>query len=70
MKTALLITLTTSLCFAQYATGKIDMHGGKESYSYEKKNSFRSTSMGLGVLLDNKKPKKTGEKKVTKEKTK
>ena len=39
---------------AQYEKGEIDMHGGQESHSDDKKSSFRNTSMGLGIFIEDK----------------
>lgn len=53
MKVVLVFIAMTFLLFAQEQRVKIDMHGGKDSYTYEKKNGFRSSGMGLSTFLDN-----------------
>lgn len=52
MKTVLILIAFSVSVFAQYETGKIDMHGGKEAKVYDKKKGFRNTSMGLSLFLD------------------
>ncbi|WP_304544751.1 hypothetical protein [Sulfurimonas microaerophilic] len=54
MRFTLLVLFLSSFCFAEYEKGKIDMHGGKEDYSYEKKgveNSKKSFMM-QGMFLE------------------
>ncbi len=46
-----------SILFAEYEKAKIDMHGGKENYSYEKKSSFKH-SMGFSSFIDTNSSKK------------
>lgn len=58
MKIVLSLMTLILLAFGQYETGKIDMHGGKESNAYDKKKSFRSSSMGLSLFLDKNTSKK------------
>ena len=57
MKTLLTIMAFTPLLFAEYQQGKIDMHGGKSNYSYDKKSSFGS-SMSFSSFLDKNSSKK------------
>ena len=67
MKTLLLtLTIFSSLTAAEYAQGKIDMHGGKQQSSYgslyKKEQTFPRPSFGRSLLLDVNKSK---EKKPT-----
>lgn len=41
-----------AFAFAQEAKGKIDMHGGKEQNTYEKKRDFKMSSYGVSALFD------------------
>ncbi len=58
MKVLLIIIAFTSMLLAEYEKAKIDMHGGKNNYSYEKKSSFGG-SMGFSSFLDTNSSKKT-----------
>ena len=63
---AVLLALSVYL-LAEYQTGKIDMHGGKNSYSHEKKkSSFGSKNMGMTLFLDKNSSKKSEDKKISK----
>jgi len=52
MKIALYIFLLSSLSFAEYQKGKIDMHGGKENYKYEKRSNFSNATFGISLFAD------------------
>jgi len=52
MKTTLCIILLSSVGFAEYMQGKIDMHGGKEGYEYKKQNNFSKSSFGISMFRD------------------
>jgi len=59
MKKLFIITLLVSSCFAEYQAGKIDMHGGKDSYLYDKKKSaFGKKNMGMLMIRDKNATKK------------
>ena len=59
MKTLLLMILVSSLCFGEYQSGKIDMHGGKDSYLYDnKKSAFTKGSIGMSIFSDKNATKK------------
>lgn len=58
MKVLLILNALIFSLFAQQERGKIDMHGGKEEYSYDKKSSFRGSTMGLSSFLENNSSKK------------
>ena len=67
MKTIFIITLIVTSLFAEYQSGKIDMHGGKEAYIYDKKkSSFGKSSMGMSMFMDKNASKKS--KQIKKEK--
>ena len=67
MKTLLTTILIVSSCFADYQSGKIDMHGGKDSYLYgNKKSSFTKGSMGMSMFIDNNASKNATRKKEKK----
>ncbi len=46
-----MILFLVSLVAAQYESGKIDMHGGKKSYT-KNKSGFGSKNMGMSSFLD------------------
>lgn len=50
---ALLLSLSS---YAQQ--GKIDMHGGKESYEYNQRGSFTDAHFGMATFLDKNATKK------------
>ena len=53
------ILFSISFAASSYESGKIDTHGGKKTYMYDKKN-YQSPSMGISNFLDtntSKKPK-------------
>ena len=52
MKIALVIFLLSSVGFAEYQQGKIDMHGGKEEYSYKKQSNFSKSTFGISMFRD------------------
>ncbi len=59
MKTLFIIILITSSSFGEYQSGKIDMHGGKDSSLYDnKKSTFGKRSMGMAIFSDNNATKK------------
>ena len=59
MKTILFTLLLCLSSYAEVEQGKIDMHGGKESYSSKEKSDFRNSSMGISTFLDSNTTKKT-----------
>jgi len=59
MKLVLFMLMAFSLAFAEYAKGKIDMHGGKEYSEYEKKREFQTPSFGMKTFLDKNATKQT-----------
>lgn len=53
MKFSLILFVLSSLCFGEYQQGKIDMHGGKEDYSYEKRGFKKpQKNMMRGLFSD------------------
>jgi len=61
MKTLLTLLFLSTLIYAEYKQGKIDMHGGKGYGQYEKKeNGFKT--MGLSTFLDTNSSKKETKK--------
>ena len=63
MKIVLVVSFITLSCFAEYQQGKIDMHGGKDTYKYDKKKSnFVPKNMGIVLFLDKNSSKKSVEK--------
>ncbi|MFT7860716.1 MAG: hypothetical protein ABXS93_07250 [Sulfurimonas sp.] len=53
MKLLLILFILSSICFGEYEKGKIDMHGGKEYKSYEKRGFKKpQKNMMHGLFLD------------------
>ena len=57
MKVVLLSFIFSLVCFGDYERGSIDMHGGADSYKYEK-NSFNKREMGFSTFLETNASKK------------
>ncbi|QOP40445.1 hypothetical protein [Sulfurimonas marina] len=53
MKTVLLTLLIGTSVFAQYEQGKIDMHGGKDDYSYGNRGFSNNSKGMMGMLKGN-----------------
>jgi len=53
MKLSLILFILSAICFVDYQQGKIDMHGGKEDYSYDKRGFNKpQKNMMHGLFLD------------------
>ncbi len=67
MKKAFIISLLSLSCYGEYQTGKIDMHGGKNSYLYDKKGTgFGNYTVGMSMFMDKNTSKKENKKKMLK----
>jgi hypothetical protein len=63
MKFLVILILSLTISYAQYEKGKIDMHGGKEDYSYDKKGMYsKNFGVMIGVFLDKNVSKKNKSK--------
>lgn len=67
MNIVFIVSLLSLSCYAEYQSAKIDMHGGKDSYMYDKKRSgFGNQGVGMSMFMDKNTTKKTKEAKTEK----